>query len=110
MLLVNFRYTGIEIFIPRENIYLILAGNDDEAMAEAKRIAKETEDKEMFYDDRPAQILFKGIRKVIGEASPLLPKVLKHGEELTYSKYEVKTAGQVEALARGDEITVIYEE
>ncbi len=93
-----------------ENVYLIEAENDEDAICKAEQLAKEVEEdtKEVFYDDRPALQIFKGIRKIIGSGSNLRKIEFIHGEELTYSHFEVKSESDVERLANGEPVQIIH--
>lgn len=93
-----------------ENVFLVRAKSSDVAFIKADRIAKKYEKsaKEMFYDEKPAFMLYKGIRKLVGTENELLEVVLKDGEEITYSHFEVKTEKDVERLVNGEEVNILH--
>jgi Domain of unknown function (DUF4288) len=94
-----------------ENIILIEANSDKEAVEKAKTIAKEEEiqsNKDFTWEKRPASLVFAGIRKLISFNNP--EEAPSHGTEITYSQLEVKTKEDLLKLARGEPVMVMYEE
>jgi hypothetical protein len=80
---------GVQDYYPfYENVVLIQADSPEEAWIKAEQFGKENEfdDTSLTWNDRPAQMVFAGVRKVI---TPLMneesDRGLKHGTELTYS-------------------------
>lgn len=71
-----------------ENVVLIEAGSPEEAWTKADQFGKENEldDTSLTWNDRPAQMVFAGVRKVIAPCSFEEPDSgPTHGTELTYS-------------------------
>ena len=95
-----------------ENIYLIEATSSDEALLLAEKCALENEAacKEMTYDDKPALFVFKGIRKVNSvHHFEEFEGPLKSGDEVTHSRYEVASEIEVDDLANGKAVNVLYD-
>jgi len=97
-----------------ENVYLIHAESDAEALQMAKGIAREDEaaNREMYLDEKPALYIFKGIRKLI-LMTDLLGRPLadiQHGQELTYSQFEAESEEDVTRLATGKDVKVSHVE
>lgn len=111
-----YRLDGQASFLIHENIYLIEADDADLALASAEELGRENEDLNVDgrieVNGQPAQYIFAGIRKLIQvESSPEAAKGrLLSGTEATYSVMEVDTLEEVEALARGEAMSVLYRE
>jgi hypothetical protein len=108
-----FKVDSQESFLVYENVYLIEAENDDLAMEIALAAAREDQDLGegvgLELNEEKAQFVFAGIRKIIslGAGSG---DVLRSGLELSYSVMEVDTLAEVESLARGEFVNVLYRE
>ena len=97
-----------------ENFILLEAENPKIALEKAKAIGMsvETLGEELTLDDKPARRVFVGVRKLITISNPFpmdldeTPPVAE--TELTYSEYELATFQDVEALAAGEKLSVIY--
>ena len=111
-----FKVEQQESFLIYENIYLIEAGDEDAAMVKAQTIARDNEDLNedghLELNEKPAQMLFAGIRKIVAVAdySGSAEPALSCGVELTYSIMEVDTESEVEMLAKGDSVNILYRE
>jgi hypothetical protein len=93
-----------------ENVILIEASSDDEAWDKAKIRAKEDEDEkgsESFWDDRPAMIIFAGIRKIVLCLDP--EDRPTHGTEITYSQMELDSFDSLSKFLKGEEVSVKYD-
>jgi hypothetical protein len=103
-------------FLIHENVYLVSADNAASATEAAKQLAKTNEDLNedghLKLNDKKAEYLFAGLRKVIeveshpdsGWAGEL------RGLELTYSVFEVDTLDEVLSLTRDEMVNVLYRE
>ena len=97
-----------------ENFILLEAKNPEIALEKAKAIGMSvnTLAEELTLDDKPARRVFVGVRKLITISNPFpmdldeTPPVTE--TELTYSEYELETFQDVEALAAGEKLSVIY--
>jgi hypothetical protein len=94
-----------------ENVLLIQADSDNEAIEKARRRGLEDEGDSngtYSYEGRPATLAFAGIRKVIktqgSEGRPT------DGTEITYSEMEVDTKETLLRLVNGEPVVVRYEE
>jgi hypothetical protein len=72
-----------------ENVVLIEAESCEEAWDKALKFGQdnESDDESLTWNDRPAQLVFAGVRKVIAPSSDEEPERSPgHGTELTYSQ------------------------
>jgi len=97
-----------------ENIFLIEADDDVQALERALVVAREHEQitREMKYGDEPAHCVFKGIRQLIGtsDSDSVMSIRLEHGEELSYCYYEVDSKDVIDRLLDGKLQRVLYGE
>ena len=94
-----------------ENVVLIQASTDDEAYEKAAKRALAYEgdaDDTFCWEDRPANAVFVGIRKMIecvdSDSQP------GDGTEITYSMMEVDSENALKKLIDGESVAVLYEE
>lgn len=94
-----------------ENVILIEAQSVEEAFEKAEtrgRMDEGDSSGTYFYDDRPAMLVFAGIRKMIKcqdfESRP------KEGTEVTYSRMEVDSEEALSKLVNGEPVNIRYEE
>jgi Domain of unknown function (DUF4288) len=82
-------HDGVQDYYPfYENVGLIQADSPEEAWTKAEQFGRENEfdDTSLTWNDRPAQMVFAGVRKVITPSmNEESDRGLKHGTELTYS-------------------------
>jgi Domain of unknown function (DUF4288) len=98
-----------------EDVCLIEAMNDDEAIRKATDLGKsrECDDPTLTLNDNPATMFFLGVRKVSRIDNPLdvpEPAAPVQGSEVAFSKYNVSTIEDLEKLVRGESVSVVYEE
>ncbi|HEY9871024.1 MAG TPA: hypothetical protein V6D08_17800 [Candidatus Obscuribacterales bacterium] len=99
-----------------ENVILVEADSVDKAMETATLIAEAEVklDDTITVDNKPAQRLFAGIRKVVTIQNPEGITAEQSGPtmgtEVTYSLFEVASEEDLEKLANGDAVTVTYVE
>jgi hypothetical protein len=94
-----------------ENIILIEANSDEQALDLAEKRAKEDESEtedDFTWEERPAFLVFAGIRKIISCNNP--ENQPTHGTEISYSQIEVNTEEELSKLAKGETVIVKYEE
>lgn len=100
-----------------ENVYLVEAPTDEQALSEAERYARAEEEASsdtLTLNEKPCRYRFAGVRKLItvshiGEADE--PDDLPtSGAEVTYSEFEVDTFDEVTRLAQGEFVDVLYRE
>lgn len=94
-----------------ENVVLIQAATDDEAYEKASKRALAYEgdaDGTFCWNDRPANAVFVGIRKIIecvdSDSQP------GDGTEITYSMMEVDSEDSLKKLLDGESVAIVYEE
>lgn len=104
-----------------ENVILIEASNEEEALVKIKARAREDEidsSGNLTWCGRAATMVYAGIRKLItcqpsatalaeGASANTRPT---DGTEITYSQMVVSTSDDFDKLLRGDPVTVLYEE
>jgi hypothetical protein len=94
-----------------ENIFVLDAPDSRAAHDEAERIGRSEEvHSGLAVDDRPATLVFAGVRKVVECQSPKGMGLLDHGTEATYSAFTVRTLADLERLVEGESVPVIYDE
>jgi hypothetical protein len=99
-----------------ENVILIEASNDDEAMAKAKAAGEyQTQpgaSENLRIDNRAAHLEFIGVRKLITVSNPSPLSQDKDrpvdGTEVTYSEFELADEDALVRLSNGDEVTLRY--
>jgi hypothetical protein len=94
-----------------ENVYLVEAENSDQAWEQAKACAKQEEgdsDGSLLVDEQPATLVFAGIRKMITVSHWEEEGQLKHGDEITYSEFQVSDEKSIRGLVEGEEVSVEY--
>ena len=95
-----------------ENVVLIEAESDAvaEARAEERARADEGDSRGSFrWNDRPAEWVFAGIRKILS-VSHQAGEALGHGDEVTYSEFTVADEQALRDLAAGREVSARYVE
>lgn len=112
-ILIGIKYKdGIQDTYPiMENVVLIQASADEEAHNKASKRALAYEgdaDGTFCWDDRPANAVFVGIRKIIecvdSDSQP------GDGTEITYSMMEVDSEDALKKLISGESVVIVYEE
>lgn len=96
-----------------ENVVLIEADSSDEAWqkAEAHGKSEEYDDPSFTCNNRPAQLVFAGVRKIISPAgSEDLENSPRHGTELTYSLICIDNKEDFEKYVANESVMVYYEE
>ena len=97
-----------------ENVLLIRAKDDEEAMRKARKRAEASNvsDDSATINGKPAVWSFVGIRKIVAVMNPApLDQEGNEpvdGTEITYSKFEVKDERALSKLIDGKEIVVRY--
>lgn len=101
-----------------ENVYLVEATTNDEAVSKAEKYAmidEASSSDTLTLNDKPCWYKYAGIRKVITvsyieEVADKPDDVPVSGAEVTYSEFEVDTLDEVMRLAKGEMIDVLYRE
>ncbi|OQY43155.1 MAG: hypothetical protein B6242_15190 [Anaerolineaceae bacterium 4572_78] len=92
-----------------ENVVLISAESDDEALEKAEKRAKEDEGDSLnsfTYEGRSATWVYAGLRKLITCVFP--EERPDNGTELTYSEMEVTDKESFEKYVNGEVVTMVY--
>jgi len=97
-----------------ENVVLVDADTDAEALEKATAIGMEdveTDSESFRWNDRPATLIFAGIRKLI-ECRSLggSDDRVGDGTEISYSQMTLRSEDDLRKLVEGDPVQVTYEE
>jgi hypothetical protein len=98
-----FKLKGVaqERFTIWENVFLIESEDNDSAFAKAVEWAKREEgdsDGSLTVNDQPATLVFAGIRKLITVSHWEQEGKLSHGDEITYSEFQVSNEASIREL------------
>ena len=98
-----------------ENVVLVEAINEAEAMAKAEDFGKHeaelgAEDKTLTVNDQPAEIIFAGVRKISTVFHKGQDATLQSGDEVTFNEFVVTEKESIKKLVEGEEVTVNYTE
>jgi hypothetical protein len=105
-----------DCFPVEENVLLVEAKDEAEALEKAKALGYENYDgDEVEWDERAAHYVFAGVRKVVEcEASastePAATPAPGHGTELTYSYLELDTEEDLHLLLQGESVVASIDE
>lgn len=111
-----FKTDNQESYLIHENVYLINAKDEEIALSEAEKIARDNEDLNegghLELNGNKATYLFAGIRKLIAieTNSDTAKGKINSGIEVTYSEMEVDTLDEVNSLANGEFVNILYRE
>ena len=98
-----------------ENVYLIEATSDVDALRKAEQLAKDQQvtDATLTLDGKPAELSYAGIRKVLTIENPFPADPNadrpRDGTEVTYSEFTVSSEKEIKKLLRGERLSVVYE-
>jgi hypothetical protein len=110
---VRFREGRQDRFPCYENVVLVYANSDEEAMQKAREYGEaEAEAGETFdWNERPAYWEFVGVRKLIECRTPgSQDDKIGPGTEVTYSLLVLPSEEDLRRLADGEPVTVTYQE
>lgn len=100
-----------------EDVCLVEASSGAVAQRKAERLGKAREDDDQTWEvgGRPARLVFAGVRKVLTIANPVSGPSLdagppRHGTEVTFSTFILKSKRDLDKLVSGRSVPVIYEE
>jgi len=96
-----------------ENVLLVEAADSRQAWDRGRELARRDEgddDGSLCIDDEPCELILGGLRKVVEVSHAGLEDVPKHGDEISYSKFEVADGDALRRLIDGDEAAVVYVE
>ena len=108
--------SGVQKELPVwENVFLLEAESAEIVKERASQIGRREEalsaSSEMQCDGEPVQQVFVGVRKII-QVSTSIDEQGKFldGAEVTYSQYIVQSEDDLMKLAKGDPVSVVYDE
>jgi hypothetical protein len=94
-----------------ENVLLVEATDSRQAWDRGIELARRDEgdsDGSLQIDDQPCELVFGGLRKVVEVCHVGMEDLPRHGDEITYSEFEVADADALRRLIDGEEAAVIY--
>lgn len=95
-----------------ENVILIKASSDDEAIKKAEKEGREAEGDSrgtFTWDDRPAEWVFAGIRKLMAVENLNAGKdILTDGTEVTHSQFVLEDEDAFKRFINGKDVMVLY--
>ncbi len=111
---VRYREGFQDAFPCYENVVLVCAETDDEALNQASQIGRSgaaIEGDDFHWNGRPARWEFVGVRKLIECRTPgSLENRISHGTELTYSQFTLESEAALARFANGDAVQLLCEE
>jgi hypothetical protein len=111
ILYVRFKDGRQDFFPVWENVYLVEAESNEDACARAIEIAASVEGDSsgtFTWNDRPAEWVFVGIRKIVTVSHMAVGNNLASGDELTYSEFTVPDEASLRQLASGGPVPIEY--
>lgn len=96
-----------------ENVVLVQADTDAEAMRQACRLGRAeaaADPGDFRWGGQPARWRFVGVRKLIECQPPAGRERLGYGSEVTYSQMAVRSEADLQRLAAGEPVEVTYHE
>lgn len=100
-----------ECYRVQENVFLVKAATSREAWDRAKEMARQDEGDSsgsLHLDDEPCELVFGGLRKVVELAHAGTGSAPGHGDELTYSEYEVADKDALRRLIADEDVALLY--
>ena len=94
-----------------ENVLLVQASDSREAWERGIELARLEEGDDggsLRIDDQPCELVFGGLRKVVEVSHVGIENVPQHGDEISYSEFEVADAGVLRRLIAGEDVAVEY--
>ena len=92
-----------------ENVVLIEAIDETEAMTKAEEFGRrEAADKSITVDDKPAETIFAGVRKLGTVFHTGQDGKLESGDEVTFNWLVLPDKKSINKLVKGEEVTVKY--
>jgi len=102
-----------DVFMVYENIVLIGAESSEEALLKAEAQGQSEADlldDSTTLDGKPARWIYKGVRKVVSCVCYPREQRPVSGDELTYNTYYLKSLDEVAKLARGESVSLEYDD
>lgn len=94
-----------------ENVLLVEAADSRQAWDCASELARRDEGDDggsLRLDNEPCELVFGGLRKVVEVSHGGAEAVPRHGDEISYSKFEVGDADALRRLIEGEETAIVY--
>ena len=94
-----------------ENVLLVEAADSRQAWDRGIELARRDEeysDGSLRIDDQPCDLLFGGLRKVVEVSHSGVLHVPQHGDEISYSEFEVADADALRRLIDGEDTAAVY--
>lgn len=94
-----------------ENVFLIEADTPENAGEKAIEIAKTNEgdsENSLTWDDRPATLVFAGLRKLLTVSHPDADEAKLDGAEITFSEFQIDDKESFQRYVDGKDVTIKY--
>jgi hypothetical protein len=94
-----------------ENVLLVEAPDSRQAWDRGIGLARLDEGDcggSLRLDDQPCELAFGGLRKVVEVSHAGVEEVPRHGDEISYSQFEVADADALRRLIDGEDAAVVY--
>ena len=94
-----------------ENVLLVEAADSRQAWDRGIELARRDEgdsNGSLRIDDEPCALVFGGLRKVVEVSHADCEDVPRHGDEISYSEFEVADADALRRLIDGEDTAVVY--
>jgi len=94
-----------------ENLLLVEAADSRQAWDRAIELARQDEgdsNGSLRIDDQPCELVFGGLRKVVEVSHVGVENLPRHGDEISYSQFEVADADALRRLIDGEDTALVY--
>jgi hypothetical protein len=92
-----------------ENVLLVEAPDSRGAWDRGIELARQDESSEsLWIDEQPCELVFGGLRKVVEVSHGGRDNAPQHGDEISYSEFEVEDADALRRLIDGENAAVMY--
>lgn len=111
IMLIKFQDSNQDRFPVWENMVLLQASSEDEALDKARKIGIKNQsvtNSDFTWDNMPAYFVFAGVRKLIDCINP--EQCPNDGTEVSYSQFEVDSEESLNQLVSGESVFVQYVE
>lgn len=99
---------GFQVY---ENVFLVQADTPDQAWDKAREFTRRDEGDSsgsLRVGDRPARLVFGGIRKVVSVLHERADDQFGDGDEVTYSEFVLADRAALDKLIRAEEVELLY--
>lgn len=98
-------------YVVWENVFVVESADPKQAFAKAENYARRDEGDDngsLRVNDRPATMVFGGIRKLISVHHERVDDQLGDGDEVTYTEFELADRNALNLLIQGEDTAILY--